>query len=131
MDPQPQAPAVLVVAGTHGNERNAPWLLRHWQQQPQALDSAGLALELVIGNPAAFAANQRYLDRDLNRCFQPDLLADASTTGLELERARQLLACYRLRRHRRRAGSQADAERTDSSLQHIASHRRARKTGTP
>ena len=29
------------------------------------------------------------------------------------------------------AGSPADAERTDSSLQHIASHRRARKTGTP
>lgn len=92
LNPLPHSPAVLVVAGTHGNERNAPWLLRHWQQQPEALASAGLALELVIGNPAAYASNQRYLDRDLNRCFQPALLADPSTTGLELERARQLLA---------------------------------------
>ncbi|MDP5122699.1 MAG: succinylglutamate desuccinylase/aspartoacylase family protein, partial [Cyanobium sp. MAG_04] len=28
---------VLVVAGTHGNERNAPWLLDHWRRQPEAL----------------------------------------------------------------------------------------------
>jgi aspartoacylase len=92
MDPPPQAAAVLVVAGTHGNERNAPWLLQHWQRQPASLASAGLALELVLGNPEAFARNQRYLERDLNRSFRPDLLADPQAQGPELERARQLLA---------------------------------------
>jgi aspartoacylase len=91
MSLQPQAPAVLVVAGTHGNERNAPWLLQHWQRQPEALADAGLALELVIGNPGAWALNQRYLDRDLNRCFQPALLADPGTGGAEPARARELL----------------------------------------
>ena len=28
---------VLVVAATHGNERNAPWLLEQWRQRPQLL----------------------------------------------------------------------------------------------
>jgi aspartoacylase len=94
MDPSPQAPAVLVVAGTHGNERNAPWLLQQWQRQPETLAAAGLQLELVLGNPAAHSRNQRYLERDLNRCFQPHLLADPRAPGPDLERARQLLAQY-------------------------------------
>jgi aspartoacylase len=91
MDSQPQAASVLVVAGTHGNERNAPWLLQHWQRHPGSLASAGLKLELVLGNPAAHARNQRYLERDLNRSFRPDLLADPQAQGPDLERARQLL----------------------------------------
>jgi aspartoacylase len=94
MDSPLQAAAVLVVAATHGNERNAPWLLQHWQRQPRSLADAGLAIELVLGNPAAFARNQRYLERDLNRCFRPDLLADPQAKGPELERARQLLALH-------------------------------------
>ncbi len=87
---------MLVVAGTHGNERNAPWLLQHWQRHPASLANAGLALELVLGNPEAFARNQRYLERDLNRSFRPDLLADpqAQAQGPELERARQLLTLH-------------------------------------
>jgi len=85
---------VLVVAATHGNERNAPWLMEHWRLQPQLLAAAGLELQLEIGNPKAFAANRRYIDRDLNRCFDPALLADPSRQELELQRARELLAAY-------------------------------------
>jgi aspartoacylase len=87
---------VLVVAGTHGNERNAPWLLQHWRRHPGSLASAGVALELDIGNPAAWAANRRYGDRDLNRCFQPALLAapPAAEDPAELQRARDLLARF-------------------------------------
>ena len=94
MDPQPRAAAVLVVAGTHGNERNAPWLLQHWHQQPASLARAGLELELVLGHPAAHARNQRYLERDLNRSFRPELLADPQAQGPDLQRARQLLALH-------------------------------------
>ncbi len=85
---------VLVVAATHGNERNAPWLLEQWRRSPQLLAAAGLELQLEIGNPEAFAANRRYLDRDLNRCFRPDLLTDASHQEREVQRARMLLAEY-------------------------------------
>ena len=87
-----QGARVLVVAGTHGNERNAPWLLEHWQSHPGCLASSGLELALVLGNPEAHARNLRYLDRDLNRCFDLALLADSSRPEREVDRARQLLA---------------------------------------
>jgi aspartoacylase len=85
---------VLVVAATHGNERNAPWLLEQWRACPDLLQASGLELQLEIGNPEAFAANRRYLDRDLNRCFTPDLLADTSRSEREVLRARALLAAH-------------------------------------
>ena len=82
---------VLVVAGTHGNELNAPWLLEQWDRQPELIDSLGLSCRRVIGNPDARAAGTRYLDRDLNRSFQPELLA-GDGQEVELRRARELLA---------------------------------------
>ena len=85
---------VLVVAATHGNERNAPWLLEQWRRSPELLAAAGLPLQLEIGNPEALALNRRYLDRDLNRCFRPELLADPARQEREVERARDLLAAY-------------------------------------
>jgi len=94
MSPIVKPAQVLVVAGTHGNERNAPWLLEHWRRRPEALQRQGLDVELVLGNPAAYKANQRYLERDLNRCFAPELLADFSRNEVELQRARQLLSCH-------------------------------------
>jgi aspartoacylase len=83
---------VLVVAGTHGNECNAPWLLDAWARLPGRLDSSGLALCPLIGNPDALAQSRRYLDRDLNRSFQPALLADPARQEREVVRARSLLA---------------------------------------
>ena len=91
----PQACAkgkVLVVAGTHGNECNAHWLLDAWARLPGRLDSSGLALCPLIGNPDALAQSRRYLDRDLNRSFQQALLADPARRELEVVRARRLLA---------------------------------------
>jgi aspartoacylase len=82
---------VMVVGGTHGNERNAPWLLKAWERQPKLLCRSGLALELVLGNPLAHAGSRRYLDRDLNRSFDPALLADVDRDERELQRARELI----------------------------------------
>ena len=89
-----QAPRVLVVAATHGNERNGAWLVESWRQEPSSLNSSGLELLLEIGNPAAHRANRRYIDRDLNRSFVQDLLADAACDELEILRARELLAQF-------------------------------------
>jgi aspartoacylase len=85
---------VLVVAATHGNERNGGWLLEGWRKDPDSLRRAGLALELAIGNPAAWGECRRYLDRDLNRSFDPSLLADPARLEREVLRARELLALY-------------------------------------
>lgn len=125
----PAVGRVLVVAGTHGNERNAPWLLRQAlpppfatdaaaagqsaqrrsgqsdseggrdgsdrSQPPRlAIDTAGLAVVPVLGNPEAFADGRRYGDRDLNRCFAPELLLDSRRQEREVERARALLAAH-------------------------------------
>ena len=35
---------VLLVAGTHGNEVNAPWLLDEWQRTPELIDAHGLTV---------------------------------------------------------------------------------------
>ncbi len=83
---------VLVVGGTHGNERNGLWLLEQWRQHPGLLHRHGLALELMVGNPVAAQANRRYVDRDLNRSFRAELLSDPHNQELEVLRARQLLA---------------------------------------
>ena len=90
----PAAGKVLLVAGTHGNELNGPWLFDAWQRDPCLRPATELALVLAIGNPAARAAGRRYLDRDLNRSFDSDRLADAGAQELELGRARQLLAAH-------------------------------------
>ncbi|MFM7362144.1 MAG: aspartoacylase [Cyanobium sp.] len=82
---------VLVVGATHGNERNGAWLLEQWRRRPEALEHHGLAVDLVVGNPAAAAEGRRYLDRDLNRSFEPSLLADPLRQEREVLRARELL----------------------------------------
>jgi len=88
------ATRVLVVAGTHGNERNGVHLLQRWRQAPETLGATGLELVFTPGNPAAIAAGRRYIDRDLNRSFLPELLADPAHTEAEAQRARELLAAW-------------------------------------
>jgi len=83
-----------VVAGTHGNEINAPWLLDQWRRDPARAPRSALAVQWLIGNPAARAAGRRYLERDLNRSFDPALLAAAGPAPLEVQRARELLAGF-------------------------------------
>lgn len=95
MTGEPAARArVLVVGGTHGNERNGVHLLRLWSQAPHTLRHQGLALELVEGNPTAISVCRRYVDRDLNRSFQPHLLEAPSHQELEARRARELVATW-------------------------------------
>ena len=91
--PNPGTPggSILVVAGTHGNERNAIWLQQQWLSCPERLAAQGFVLEHVLGNPEAARLNRRYIDRDLNRCFEPARLADASQQQLEVSQARALL----------------------------------------
>lgn len=84
---------VLVVGGTHGNELNAPWLLRQWQQQRGLVETHGLMVHHVIGNPEALAGNRRYIDRDLNRSFRWELL-EGERSDSELVRARELMRLH-------------------------------------
>ncbi len=85
---------VLLVAGTHGNEINAPWLFDQWREKPDLIDESGLRVCKVIGNPKARQKVQRYIDRDLNRSFLSRLLELPNPQDLEVCRARELLQNY-------------------------------------
>lgn len=91
-------PRVLVVAGTHGNEINGPWLLEQWTSNPSLIDSCGCQVETIIGNPGARADGRRYRDRDLNRSFRPDLLErvreDPDQADQEMRRAHELVEAF-------------------------------------
>lgn len=91
-------PRVLVVAGTHGNEINGPWLLEQWASHPALIDSCGCEVETITGNPGAQADGRRYRDRDLNRSFRPDLLECAKDNpeqaDQEMRRALALLEAF-------------------------------------
>ena len=41
------SPRVLVLAGTHGNEVNSPWLLEQWAVQKELIDACGFVVQTV------------------------------------------------------------------------------------
>lgn len=70
----PDEPAVAVVGGVHGDEESGV-------RAVEALRNADLDLQrgvkLIVANPAALRADERYLDADLNRSFPGDPDAEA------------------------------------------------------
>ncbi|WP_299488410.1 aspartoacylase [Acaryochloris sp. IP29b_bin.137] len=70
---------IVIVGGTHGNERIGFHLVKKFQQSPELLFRPHLSTVCIIGNPQACMQNQRYLEADLNRCF---LKADLENTQL-------------------------------------------------
>ena len=85
---------LLLVAGTHGNEINAPWLFDQWNKKPSLIDTSDLKIQKVIGNPRARKECKRYVDRDLNRSFSPELLTNSEINDLETSLARELISEY-------------------------------------
>jgi len=64
-------PRVVVVGGTHGNEFTGIHVVEQLQREMAAVHAAypSLAVETMIANPRAYAANSRFVDDDLNRQF--------------------------------------------------------------
>ena len=81
---------VTIVGGTHGNELLGVYLVKKWQEFPELLCRKSLECTTLISNPAAVAINQRYVDRDLNRCFATNDLADGNLTSYEDWRAKEI-----------------------------------------
>ena len=71
-------PSVLIVGGTHGNERTGIAVVEQLRNDITAGRHfiASGTLTLLLGNPAAIAQNIRAIDgRDLNRYFSAEMLA--------------------------------------------------------
>lgn len=81
---------VAIVGGTHGNELTGVHTIKHWQRQKLAENYSPLNVELMLSNEAAIAANKRYLETDLNRCFKLTDLSDPSKNTLEQQLAKKI-----------------------------------------
>jgi succinylglutamate desuccinylase len=80
---------VLIVGGTHGNELTGVYLIRSGAFAD--LTQFNFKVETLLANPRAVAANRRYLDRDLNRSFEPiDLNHDRLNHFEEDQLAREI-----------------------------------------
>lgn len=84
----PHARACVFSAGIHGNETAPIELLGELMSQLVAGRlRLGAPILVILGNIPAIQAGQRFLETNLNRLFQRDILAN----GAETERARQLM----------------------------------------
>jgi succinylglutamate desuccinylase len=81
---------VAIVGGTHGNEWTGIYLVRKFQQFPKLLQRSTFETVTLLANPKAIELNQRYVDRDLNRCFGPETLDNPELVGYEPDRAKAI-----------------------------------------
>jgi Succinylglutamate desuccinylase / Aspartoacylase family len=75
--------SVAVIGGTHGNEYTGVWCVRTLECDKRCTT--------LLGNPAAVAANTRFIDDDLNRQFKTSDLQNPPDT-VEGRRAQELNA---------------------------------------
>jgi succinylglutamate desuccinylase len=85
---------VAIVGGTHGNELTGIYLVKKFERFPALLDRPSLECTTLLANPPAIAANRRYIDRDLNRCFADADLANPDLTSYEAQRAQEIAAKF-------------------------------------
>ncbi|MEM6613132.1 MAG: aspartoacylase [Cyanobacteria bacterium P01_C01_bin.72] len=81
---------VAIVGGTHGNELTGAYLIKHFQNHPKLLQRHSLETLTVFGNPGAFAAGTRYVEKDLNRAFLESDLSNPHLSTYEDKRAKEI-----------------------------------------
>ena len=63
-------PNILLIGASHGNELLGPKLFSHLlQHRKEVLEY----VDMLIGNPRAFAACKRYIESDINRSYNTTL----------------------------------------------------------
>jgi succinylglutamate desuccinylase len=83
---------VAIVGGTHGNELTGIYTIEKFVKFPDLLSRYSFEVMTLLANPLAVAANRRYIDRDLNRSFDNEDLANPALTGYEATRAKEIAA---------------------------------------
>lgn len=82
-----QIKRVAIVGGTHGNELIGVYLVKKFQQFPEKIKRNSFETLTLLANPKAFEEGRRYIETDLNRCFNLQDLKNPLLIGYE-----QLLA---------------------------------------
>jgi succinylglutamate desuccinylase len=83
---------VAIVGGTHGNELTGIYTIENLKRSPHLLDRSSFECVTLLANPKAIAANRRYIDRDLNRCFTNLDLDNPNLTNYEDILAKEIAA---------------------------------------
>jgi aspartoacylase len=78
-----QIKRVAIVGGTHGNEFIGVYLIKKFARFPNSIERDTFETMTLLANPKAFAARRRYIDRDLNRCFSRQDLANLQLANYE------------------------------------------------
>jgi aspartoacylase len=69
---------VAITGATHGNELTGVYLVKSWQLDPKPLIRSNFKAEAILMNLKAVKECRRYIDRDLNRCFDKRVLTTTS-----------------------------------------------------
>lgn len=87
---------VLIDGGTHGNELIGIYLIKKFERHPELVQRSGFETLTLLGNPKAIEAGIRYINTDLNRCFDSQLLMDVANyeSNYEISRAREICAQF-------------------------------------
>ncbi|HEY9692404.1 MAG TPA: aspartoacylase [Oculatellaceae cyanobacterium] len=84
---------VAIVGGTHGNELIGIYLVKKFERSPQSIARSTFESFTLLANPKAYEIGKRYVDTDLNRCFQRQDLSNSNLNSYEALRAKEI---YRL-----------------------------------
>ncbi|MCL1037269.1 succinylglutamate desuccinylase/aspartoacylase family protein [Shewanella submarina] len=85
----PTGPLMVLTGFVHGNEPVGHYVLEQLKECIAGLPTKGSWL-FVEGNKQAFLQGKRFIDRDLNRCFTPEILLEETIYGHEPELARAI-----------------------------------------
>ena len=81
---------MAVVGGTHGNELTGAYLVKKFEHFSDLVTRSSFETITLFGNPRAFEIGRRYVDKDLNRCFENAALLDPTRSSYEDLRAKTI-----------------------------------------
>jgi aspartoacylase len=81
---------LALIGGVHGNELTPAYLVKHLQDSPALIKRDSFQSHTLIANPLALKNRTRYIDTDLNRCFNQADLANANCQQYEQIRAKEI-----------------------------------------
>ena len=82
---------LALIAGVHGNELTPAYLVKYLQNSPNLIARSSFQSYSLIANPLALKQRVRYIDTDLNRCFNQKDLVNPDCQQYEQKRAKKIV----------------------------------------
>ncbi|MFN7247556.1 MAG: aspartoacylase [Microcystis sp.] len=82
---------LALIAGVHGNELTPAYLVKYLQKSPNLIARSSFQSHSLIANPLALKQRVRYIDTDLNRCFNQKDLVNPDGQQYEQKRAKKIV----------------------------------------